>query len=510
MSKLTAITALDSTLRRARSRQRRSIVNSVLRKDEKFIPNKSHFKNKKINLKSINFFDLDRIFTEGAEVYTRIHNELVGGKVYHSEFQNYFGVNVFILTILVISQSDSGMIAKQTYRTSMRSWEGTKKIEELSIRLMVPDIKSKLEKRGRFFREIVEEPSYLNYSGSGLTHSWWNWYFWSATGRVMVDGVGNCIMDPDSIRNLFSDLYKGREDQDDDENIKFKISDEELFMTWPIVAAFSFRQKKWLGVMVSNLTKIEFDHEIFEKLVLDQTNKKIIKSLVEHSDKSFTDIVGGKSGGFIFLLHGPPGTGKTLTAEATAEKLNKPLYVISMGELGTNIEILEKNLKSILELIVRWDGVLLLDEADVFLEQRTEKDLERNAMVSVFLRLLEYFNGVLFLTTNRVKNFDKAFHSRISLAINYPSVNKDVRFKIWQNLLEASGFNSVGNSIYAIVNINELSKLEINGRQIKNCIRLAQTLAFSDKIKVTTELLKQCALLSEKFTNDLNKSEDYC
>jgi len=44
-------------------------------------------------------------------------------------------------------------------------------------------------------------------------------------------------------------------------------------------------------------------------------------------------------------------------------------------------------------------------------------------MVGIFLRLLEYHQGVLFLTTNRVKSFDSAFHSRISVALKYPDLD---------------------------------------------------------------------------------------
>lgn len=58
---------------------------------------------------------------------------------------------------------------------------------------------------------------------------------------------------------------------------------------------------------------------------------------------------------------------------------------------------------------------MLLDEADVFLERRVNNDIKRNAMVGVFLRLLEYHQGILFLTTNRVSTFDDAFNSRISV-----------------------------------------------------------------------------------------------
>ena len=100
-------------------------------------------------------------------------------------------------------------------------------------------------------------------------------------------------------------------------------------------------------------------------------------------------MVSGKGGGVIFLLHGPPGVGKTLTAEATAETLNKPLYSVNVGELGTRADVLEQKLKEILEICYAWDAVLLLDEADVFMERRADKDIERNAMVGIFLRLLE-------------------------------------------------------------------------------------------------------------------------
>lgn len=47
-------------------------------------------------------------------------------------------------------------------------------------------------------------------------------------------------------------------------------------------------------------------------------------------------------------------------------------------------------------------AVVLLDEADVFLEERDVRDLNRNALVSVFLRALEYYEGILILTSNRV------------------------------------------------------------------------------------------------------------
>jgi len=57
--------------------------------------------------------------------------------------------------------------------------------------------------------------------------------------------------------------------------------------------------------------------------------------------------------------------------------------------LGTKVEKLEVNLKKIMEVAYEWEAVLLLDEADIFLEKRTGNDIKRNAMVGIFLRLLE-------------------------------------------------------------------------------------------------------------------------
>lgn len=135
--------------------------------------------------------------------------------------------------------------------------------------------------------------------------------------------------------------------------------------------------------------------------------------------RPFDDIVIGKGKGLIGLLCGNPGCGKTLTAEAVAEVTHRPLYVVSAGELGTRPQEVDKNLAQILELAHTWRTVLLLDEAEVFLHQRSTTDLARNALVSIFLRQLEYYQGILILTTNMIKQCDPAFESapRIILSL---------------------------------------------------------------------------------------------
>ena len=154
--------------------------------------------------------------------------------------------------------------------------------------------------------------------------------------------------------------------------------------------------------------------EPFDSLVLGQKQKELIHALVkQHSARSehFDDIVRGKGKGLVGLLSGNPGCGKTLTAEAVAEVLHQPLYVASAGELGTGPEDLDRRLGRILELAQTWNAVLLLDEAEVFLQKRDTADVTRNALVSIFLRQLEYYQGVLIMTTNLVAYCDPAFES---------------------------------------------------------------------------------------------------
>lgn len=176
-----------------------------------------------------------------------------------------------------------------------------------------------------------------------------------------------------------------------------------------------------------------------------------------------------------------------MQAESTAELLQVPLYVLSAGDLGHDAVAVETKLRSVLSLVSTWNALLLIDEADIFLEQRNLHELERNKLVTIFLRLLEYFQGIMFLTTNRVATFDTAFQSRIHISIEFPELTYAMRRTIWQNFLQRRTRVARGGDDDAPVamidhavsdaDVDALAHVSLNGRQIKNVLRTASLLA---------------------------------
>ncbi|PSR74308.1 hypothetical protein PHLCEN_2v9925 [Hermanssonia centrifuga] len=175
---------------------------------------------------------------------------------------------------------------------------------------------------------------------------------------------------------------------------------EEFLLMPAKLYGFSLGDRKWLIFNVDNVQDIRWNLEAFERLDIPENKKVIVQTLIEsHTQKAatFDDFVPGKGLGLIFALHGPPGVGKTLTAEATSEVARSPLYMVGAGDLGTSAQELDSALTTLFALASAWKAIVLIDEADVFLEKRDVHDLVRNSMVAVFLRQLEYYTGILIL-----------------------------------------------------------------------------------------------------------------
>lgn len=127
-------------------------------------------------------------------------------------------------------------------------------------------------------------------------------------------------------------------------------------------------------------------------------------------------------------------------------------------------------------------------------------------MVCVTLRLLEYYTGILFLTTNRVESLDPAFQSRVQCALRYEALGEESRRKVWADLLEhyAGGEEGVkGVDVGALAAAHAL-----NGRQIKNCIQLAGALAQSEGAPLAQRHLEATLEITVAFVRETTAAAD--
>ncbi|TDZ72081.1 Fidgetin-like protein 1 [Colletotrichum trifolii] len=266
---------------------------------------------------------------------------------------------------------------------------------------------------------------------------------------------------------------------------------DDLIFLSPIIEGFALKNKLWLGFYIEDIEPIAWNDKAYEHLVYDEQQKDLVLSFVENHGlgkrHEMEDVIVGKGQGLIILLSGPPGTGKTLTAEAVADKTKRPLFYLQAEDLGINPASLGANIKRVFAMAVEWDAVILLDEADVFMAERNPVDIARNELVSIFLRELEYFRGIIFLTTNLYHTIDTAFRSRVSLHLLFKPLTADARLLIWQKFLgllpeSQSAFvegvqmqMQSGAQLLSIAEIKELSQWQLNGREIKNAVKMVKT-----------------------------------
>lgn len=295
----------------------------------------------------------------------------------------------------------------------------------------------------------------------------------------------------------------------DPEEDKERFTDEQYMLCTQKVYAFVLKERIWDLLDVSSVKKPKFQDDMIDDLVLKDEAKTLVQALSNsHAVSAGTDPYSQKAGpgvtgaptrwsadfvqnkgeGRIFLLHGKPGVGKTTTAECIAEQSRSPLLSITCGDLGIYPDEVEKNLMKWLKLATLWKAVLLLDEADVYLESRISGDLQRNSLVSIFLRALEYYQGLLFLTTNRIGTFDEALISRIHVVLHYPDFTDSQRQKIWNTSFrklqdERTDITvDLGLVPYALDH-EDVKKLRWNGREIRNAFNTIVALAEFDAEK---------------------------
>lgn len=391
------------------------------------------------------------------------------------------------------------------------------------------------------------------FSESTVSHR----YFWSSASEgdlMLTEGKpGRCIMDtipqvcfsseeekgggrPTSRRRGYSSRY-----YDDDEGDSMELSgyesndafssieeleipldqvtlediENQVLQEWnestqavaplhPTLSIFHLEKHRFYRVHVNNLRPYEYKENISRYLILPKEVKTLTQMLVGGAKGSFEneDIIEGKSQSTVIACIGAPGVGKTLTAEVLAEASKKPLYKIPADQLGGTAGALEKKLRLVLRRAERWDAVLMIDEANAYIHARGT-DISQNAIVGVFLRLIEYFKGTLIFTTNQTAksakskqltadtgfDIDDAILNRCDAVIPMGLPTKEDAKEIWKVQRELLKVEDLTDSM-----IDKLvARYEMSGRSIRKLLLNAARWAAHHNEKLSLEHFKVSA-----------------
>lgn len=256
-----------------------------------------------------------------------------------------------------------------------------------------------------------------------------------------------------------------------------------------VLRVFDLHSHDHVTVNIDDLTDYVYDKTLRDKLILPDDQRELLDILTTDIGTFTGDIVEGKTAGNVILGKGIPGVGKTLTAEVYSELIERPLYSIHSGSLGISADDVRKNLETVFARAKRWNAVLLLDEADVFVLERGA-NLQQNAIVAEFLRTMEYFDGLLFMTTNRANNIDDAILSRCAAIIDYQVPGPADARKVWQVLATNN------KAVIPAAVLDELvdGYAHITPRDIKMLLRLALRVAAHRDATLTVDLFRQCGI----------------
>jgi hypothetical protein len=257
----------------------------------------------------------------------------------------------------------------------------------------------------------------------------------------------------------------------------------------PVVEVYSLETHEAFWINVSNLAPYVYRPELREKLILPQVQRDLLDVLTTDTDVLTGDLVEGKAAGNVILTKGMPGVGKTLTAEIYAEVCARPLYSVHAGNLGTSPREVAEQLRAVFQRAKRWGCVLLLDEADVFVMTRG-RDVVQNAIVAEFLRTMEYFDGLLFMTTNRGDDIDEAILSRCAAIIHYDPPGTDLLPQVWRVMSENFDAGLDAQLIAELVYLFP----QITPRDVKMLLRLTMRVARSRGEPLSADLFRRNAM----------------
>lgn len=209
-----------------------------------------------------------------------------------------------------------------------------------------------------------------------------------------------------------------------------------------------------------------------------------------------------------------------MVVECLAEKHGRPLYRAACGNIGTDPSTMESQLQRILLDASNWGAILLLENADLFVQDRDLHNLQRNALISILLHHLDFSDALVILATGHSSRRDDCFDSRVGLPLYFEPLSFGYQQDIWIHLLGCLNLHKGSRSLCEDFIYSKLGALDdgsyrkMNGWQIENCLRAALALAKRDYdvdgeiITLKEEHIKKVLRLGREFKKRVEKDEE--
>lgn len=190
------------------------------------------------------------------------------------------------------------------------------------------------------------------------------------------------------------------------------------------------------------------------------------------------------------LLSGPSGTGKTLAARWLGTELRLDVYRADLASLVDKyIGETERRLDELFTRAEELDVLLLIDEGDALMTQRTDvrssTDRYANLETDYLLQRLEAYRGIVLITTNAPHLVDTAFRRRLDVSITFGPPGPAERREIWRQHLP------VNHQVDPVQLTTFADECRLTGGQIRNAAIHAALLALDAGRPVDTDIVRR-------------------